>query len=134
MNNSYLQHHGIKGMKWGVRRFQNLDGTRIKKTNNSNKIRTEEIKSTDHKVLDFVKKHRKTIFKTAMTAASIAGTAYVIKKSGIKVSDVPNLLKWSAKHPVKAASKVTGFESGYNFGMKMGEGIAKKLDKMVIKK
>lgn len=26
--NSQLYHHGIKGQKWGVRRFQNADGTR----------------------------------------------------------------------------------------------------------
>ena len=40
--NDYIQHHGIKGQKWGVRRFQNKDGTlttagkkRVKELNNT---------------------------------------------------------------------------------------------------
>ena len=24
---NYIKHHGIKGQKWGVRRFQNKDGS-----------------------------------------------------------------------------------------------------------
>ena len=27
MENNALQHWGVKGMKWGVRRYQNADGT-----------------------------------------------------------------------------------------------------------
>lgn len=51
MQNDYLVHHGIKGQKWGIRRFQNPDGTRTalgKKRERENHVDHDElIKSTD---------------------------------------------------------------------------------------
>ena len=41
MDNKTLYHHGIKGMKWGVRRYQNRDGTLT--TEGRKKKSTEEI-------------------------------------------------------------------------------------------
>ena len=53
--NDYLMHHGIKGQKWGVRRFQNPDGTRTaagKKREKENRIDHDTLtKSTNAKEL-----------------------------------------------------------------------------------
>ena len=51
MSTDYLSHHGIKGQKWGVRRFQNKDGslTTAGKNRNYNKI---NMKNADAQNLD----------------------------------------------------------------------------------
>ena len=46
MNKTVLQHHGILGQKWGIRRFQNEDGTR---TPEGKKREQTIAKSDDHK-------------------------------------------------------------------------------------
>ena len=60
---THLQHHGIKGQKWGVRRYQNANGTL---TPAGKKRYAEEVKK------DAFRAKRESYYRTRSTGAKFA--------------------------------------------------------------
>ena len=69
MENNYLEHHGILGMKWGIRRYRNKDGT----LTNAGKKRAAKLEA-ERRLLDDSKSKNSSVSKSSSTQE-------VVKKS-----------------------------------------------------
>ena len=79
LEQSHLMHHGIKGMKWGVRRFQNEDGTRTSAGKKRAKVANKKAAKKKKRKLTFEQKV--ALAELIGATAATAGGLYYINKS-----------------------------------------------------
>ena len=110
-NYNYLAHHGIKGQRWGVRRFQNKDGTLTEAGKRRRSGSTEERKG-------LTSGQKKAIVGAAAGVAVVSAAAVYLQKHPEALSSAAEALEKIGNKTLSASKPLA--EKGKAFVLKTG--------------
>lgn len=110
---NYLMHHGVKGMRWGIRRYQNYDGTYTQKGLARYKQMDSEYETQYSKVKNLKNEYKRS---DGIKKASLKSS---LRDEKIKLKKAKRDLNW-AYNDVKAANKADRGKDLYRRGRTIG--------------
>lgn len=114
----YLEHHGIKGQKWGIRRYQNADGSLTEEGRRRYDIKEAKIKAKAEKA-----SARASLKVAKMNAKTEKLAAKNLKKA---TKEQAKILKMEMKAAKKQAAYAKGKAFGESFARSFGSGFGQK--------
>lgn len=117
----YLMHHGVKGMHWGIRRYQNTDGSLTEKGYRHYKVNPDGSFKSERKQRKYIRdsekiaKREKTKKRRYLIGGLIAtGLAFAVANRALFKTPVKDIVEENAKKGsdfVKKQAGITAIDS-----------------------
>lgn len=114
-SDEYLMHHGVKGMHWGVRRYQNTDGSLTEKGYKHYKVNPDGSFKSERKQRKYIRdsekiaKREKTKKRRYLIGGLIAtGLAFAVANRALFKTPVKEIVEENAKKGSDFVKKQSG--------------------------